>query len=152
MIAGIIYSPSGQAFDGVRDIVAALRSARVQDVAIVARDGKAYAWFDGPVIPGEGFAAIPAAVQSLPQEDLHGVLCCLADGPTVSQALIVQLLQGFWQSGKGIVLPAEGWQPMIIGTSLVPELARVRSLEELFAPRQPHRTGTTAHVLGGNNT
>jgi hypothetical protein len=145
MIAGIIYAPSGT--DGellLREMAETLRSVRVEWVAIVTGNGKAFGWFDGPVIRGEGTGALLAAMRVFPQEDLHGLLCCPADGPKLSQHLIVDLLQGFWRSGKQIILPSEGWRPVIIGSRLMAELAGGESLEQ-FCRSHPSELYRVAH-------
>ena len=146
MIAGIIHGQSGQPTRRLREIIGALHSARVQELALVADDGMETAWFDGPVIRGKGTASLLAAVRALPQQDLHGVLYCPLEGPKLSQSLVVDLLQGFWRSGQRIILPTKGWRPVIIGTVLALELGQAQSLEEFVASHagEIHRISAVA--------
>jgi len=133
MIAGIIYGTQTSTPSRLREAVDALHWSRVREVAIILPDGEAPPGFDGPVVRGAGRDPLLAAFRALPQDELHGVLCCPADGPTLSQPLLVDLLQGFWRSGKKIILPAEGWSPMIVATPLLPEFARAQSPEAFAA-------------------
>jgi molybdenum cofactor cytidylyltransferase len=70
--------------------------------------------------------SIQAALRSLPP-GTDGILLCLIDHPLISAALIQELIERFYKSGKPIVLPIyEGRRghPLIFAASLYDELLR----------------------------
>ena len=70
--------------------------------------------------------SIQAALRSLPPST-DGILLCLIDHPLISAALIQELIERFYKSGKPIVLPIyEGRRghPLIFAASLYDELLR----------------------------
>ena len=69
-------------------------------------------------------SSIQAALRSLP-EGTEGMLLCLIDHPLVSNSLVCELIESFYKSRKGIVLPVyEGRRghPVIFSSALYKEL------------------------------
>lgn len=69
-------------------------------------------------------SSIQAALRSLPAAT-DGILLCLIDHPLVSGALVSDLIERFYSSGKAIVLPAykgRRGHPVIFGAKLYKEL------------------------------
>ncbi len=67
-------------------------------------------WFDGKIMVNEQWeegqiSSIKAGIAALADENIHGILLCPVDHPLLTQALLVDLLQGFWKSNKNIIIP-----------------------------------------------
>jgi CTP:molybdopterin cytidylyltransferase MocA len=113
------------------DMVKVLHSARIMNIVIVVNDKekKATGYIDGfegkiisnPLQKTRQPSSIHVGLDNIPQDDLHGVMVCHIDHPLLTQKLLVNLLQGFWQSKKNIIIPkydgARG-QPIIFGAKL----------------------------------
>ena len=125
----------------LQQIVDVLRSARILDIVIVIgaeadEIKKTLAWFDGKIVINNNWekgqiTSVIAGLDNLSEEDLHGVMICPADHPFISQALIVDLLQGYWKSKKKIIIPTyEGIRghPVIFSKELFGDL-RTASLD-----------------------
>ena len=70
-------------------------------------------------------SSIQAAVRSLATERVDGMLLFLVDHPLISRALVADLIQSFYSSGKLIVVPAyrgKRGHPVIFSSRLFAEL------------------------------
>jgi molybdenum cofactor cytidylyltransferase len=70
-------------------------------------------------------SSIQAAIRSLPQTDLDGMILCLIDHPLISATLVTALVQEFYARDKRIVLPTyrgKRGHPVIFASSLFEEL------------------------------
>ena len=121
-------------------------------------------WRDGQL------SSIQAAIRSLPENQTDGIVLFLVDHPLVSAALVDNLIQQFYTSGRPIVLPKFGdkrGHPAIFARRLYEELlaapaeegARAvvwaHAAEVLEVPygrrrrgAQPERSGNAAPRLG----
>lgn len=76
---------------------------------------KSLTWFNGKVVVNNDWqrgqlTSIIAGLNSLDinkfePEEIHGAIICPVDHPLLTQALLVDLLQGFWKSKKRIIIP-----------------------------------------------
>ncbi|TAK55657.1 MAG: nucleotidyltransferase family protein [Bacteroidetes bacterium] len=116
-------------------IVRTLRSARVTETIIVLGSQAeeiqgTLQWFEGRVVINSFWqtgqlSSLITGVQALESETTHGCLVCPVDHPLFSHSVIVDLLQGFWTSGKNIIIPVYNGKrghPVIFGKSLFPAL------------------------------
>jgi molybdenum cofactor cytidylyltransferase len=70
-------------------------------------------------------SSIQAAIRSLELDSTDGVLLCLVDQPLITSALVNEILDAFYRTGKSIVLPTyEGRRghPVIFSSKLFAEL------------------------------
>ncbi len=70
-------------------------------------------------------SSIQAALRSLPSEGTDGILLCLVDHPLITAALVSELIQKFYSTGKLIILPTYSGKrghPVIFSSKLYPEL------------------------------
>jgi len=70
-------------------------------------------------------SSIKAAIKSIGAKSTDGILLCLVDHPLISSALINELLESFYSTGKLIVLPTfhtKRGHPVIFSSKLFPEL------------------------------
>ncbi len=70
-------------------------------------------------------SSIHAALRSLPAGATDGMLLCLVDHPLITAALVGELIEKFYASGKPIVLPTykgKRGHPVIFSSKLYPEL------------------------------
>ena len=70
-------------------------------------------------------SSIHAALRSLPAGLTDGILLALVDHPLISAALVGELIENFYRSGKLIVLPTyigKRGHPVIFSSKLYPEL------------------------------
>ena len=70
-------------------------------------------------------SSIHAALRSLPTGITDGLLLCLVDHPLITAALVGELIEQFYASGKPIVLPTyrgKRGHPVIFSSKLYPEL------------------------------
>ena len=70
-------------------------------------------------------SSIHAALRSLPTGITDGMLLCLVDHPLISAALVSELIEKFYATGKPIVVPTYGGKrghPVIFSGQLFPEL------------------------------
>jgi molybdenum cofactor cytidylyltransferase len=70
-------------------------------------------------------SSIHAALRSLPAGGTDGLLLCLVDHPLITAALVNELIEKFYASGKPIVLPTYDGRrghPVIFSRRLYPEL------------------------------
>jgi len=69
-------------------------------------------------------SSIQAGIRSLP-EGTEGILLCPVDTPLIATPIVDQLIQRFYESGKGVVLPLykeKRGHPVIFAARLYPEL------------------------------
>jgi molybdenum cofactor cytidylyltransferase len=72
-------------------------------------------------------SSIRAALRSLPAGLTDGVLLCLVDHPLITAALVRELIERFYASGKAIVLPTYNGKrghPVIFSSRLYEELLK----------------------------
>jgi molybdenum cofactor cytidylyltransferase len=70
-------------------------------------------------------SSIQAALRSLPSGITDGMLLCLVDHPLISTALVGELIEKFYATGKPIVVPTHSGKrghPVIFSSKLFPEL------------------------------
>ncbi len=70
-------------------------------------------------------SSIHAALRSLPAGTTDGMLLCLVDHPLITAALVGELIEQFYVSGKPIVLPTykgKRGHPVVFSSKLYPEL------------------------------
>jgi molybdenum cofactor cytidylyltransferase len=124
----------------LQHIVEQLRSARILDLVLVLgahaeEIQPTLSWFKGKVVINERWqegqlTSIIAGLDALnlvnPEpEEIHGAMICPVDHPLLSQAILVELQQGFWRSHKQIILPTyEGKRghPVIFHSDLFDEI------------------------------
>jgi molybdenum cofactor cytidylyltransferase len=124
----------------LQHIIEHLHSARILDLVLVLGAHAAdiqptLSWFGGKVVVNERWqegqiTSIIAGLDALdlvnPEpEEIHGAMICPVDHPILSQAILVELLQGFWRSHKRIILPTyEGKRghPVIFRRDLFDEI------------------------------
>jgi molybdenum cofactor cytidylyltransferase len=123
-------------------IVEQLHSARILDLVLVLgahaeEIQPTLSWFNGKIVINERWqegqlTSIIAGLDALnlvnPEpEEIHGAMICPVDHPLLSQAILVELLQGFWRSHKPIILPTyEGKRghPVIFRRDLFDEIRK----------------------------
>ena len=128
MIAGIILCAGSSSRMGspkallkigekpfVQHIVDILHSARILDIAIVLGDKydeikQQLNWFSGKIVINEEWqngqlSSLLKGLECFEHEDYHGVMICPVDCPLFTQSVLVDLLQAFWKSRKGIIVP-----------------------------------------------
>ncbi len=121
-------------------IVDVLHSARIIDVVIVLgaeaeEIRKSLTWFDGKIVVNEewqkgqltsiikGINALD--LNSTEPEEINGAMICPVDHPLLSQSILVDLLQEYWTSKKGIIIPTFNGQrghPVIFDKKYFDEL------------------------------
>ena len=124
----------------LQHIVEVLRSARITDIVIVLgaeaeEIQKSLAWFDGKIVVNEEWqkgqlTSIITGLNNLDMamtdpEEINGAMICPIDHPLLSQALIVNLLYGYWTSKKKIIIPTFNGQrghPVVFDKELFDEL------------------------------
>jgi molybdenum cofactor cytidylyltransferase len=70
-------------------------------------------------------SSLQTAMRSIPAGSTSGIIVCPVDHPIVSAALVAQLIEEFYSSGKPIVVPVfqgRRGHPMIFGAPLYDEL------------------------------
>ena len=70
-------------------------------------------------------SSIQAGIRSLPEGATDGMLLCLVDHPLISSALVNELIEAFYSSSKGIVVPVHNAQrghPVLFSSKLYAEL------------------------------
>jgi len=116
-------------------IAGVLRSARILDQVIVIGSEaeeirKKLTQFEGKITinhkwPDGQLSSIIAGLDAIISPDLAGIMLCPVDHPLISQSLLVDLLQGFWKSGKNIIIPSyqgKRGHPVIFGKKLFDEI------------------------------
>lgn len=119
----------------LRHIADVLHSAHILDVVLVLgydqeNIRQQVSWFTGKIAVNRNWqqgqlSSILTGMNMLEQKDVHGVMICPVDHPLISQALIVDLLQSFWKTGKKIILPKHNGRrghPVIFSKELFEEL------------------------------
>jgi len=104
----------------LQHIVEQLHLARIVDLVLVLgahaeEIQPTLSWFNGKVVINEQWqegqlTSIITGLDALnlvnaEPEEIHGAMICPVDHPLLSQAILVDLLQGFWRSQKRIILP-----------------------------------------------
>ncbi|MDI6767819.1 MAG: nucleotidyltransferase family protein [Bacteroidota bacterium] len=123
-------------------IVETLHSSRIIDNVIVLgaeaeEIQKTLSWFDGKVAVNNDWqkgqlTSIITGLNNLDMtktdpEEIHGVMICPVDHPLLSQAILVDLLQGFWKSKKQIIIPtfnSKRGHPVIFHRELFDEIRK----------------------------
>ena len=85
-------------------------------------------------------SSIQAAVRSLATERVDGMLLFLVDHPLISRALVADLIQSFYSSGKLIVLPAyrgKRGHPLIFSSRLLDRKSTRLNSSHLKLSRMP---------------
>lgn len=70
-------------------------------------------------------SSIQAALRSLESDSTDGVLLCLVDQPLITSALVKEIVEAFYRTGKSIVLPTYSGRrghPVIFSNKLFAEL------------------------------
>ena len=124
----------------LRHMADVLYSARVTDIVIVLGSGAdeirgTLGWFTGKVTVNSSWedgqiTSLRSGLDEIASADIHGVIVCPVDRPLISQSLIVALMQGFWTSGKEIVVPVFNGvrgHPVIFARELFEELRAASS-------------------------
>ena len=124
----------------LQHIVEVLRSARIINIVIVLgaeaeEIQKSLTWFDGKIVVNEEWqkgqlTSIITGLNNLDMamtdpEEINGAMICPIDHPLLSQALIVNLLYGYWTSKKKIIIPTFNGQrghPVVFDKELFDEL------------------------------
>ena len=124
----------------LQHIVEVLRSARIINIVIVLgaeaeEIQKSLTWFDGKIVVNEEWqkgqlTSIITGLNNLDMamtdpEEINGAMICPIDHPLLSQALIVNLLYGYWTSKKKIIIPTFNGQrghPVVFDKDLFDEL------------------------------
>lgn len=77
-------------------------------------------------------SSIVTGITALDRELYHGVMICPVDHPLISQSLLVDVLHGFWKSGKNIILPTyhgKRGHPVLFGKAMLDELCSAPNTE-----------------------
>ncbi|HMD13031.1 MAG TPA: NTP transferase domain-containing protein [Bacteroidota bacterium] len=137
----------------IQHMVNALLSSRVLTVVLVFdanTESISLPWFNGKIFfnnrAHHTLSSLNIGIEALRTADFHGVLICPVTTPLLSQSLIVDVLQGFWQSRRNIVIPVcygKQGHPVLIATPLFDDLKRASSFEDFLETHQDDRTEIT---------
>ena len=75
--------------------------------------------------PRGQLSSIQAGIRALSATPVDGILLCLVDHPLITSALVAELVEAFYRSGKSIVLPvyqSRRGHPVIFAKALFDEL------------------------------